>query len=273
MNTTVGSPLSIILSPSLTLPLDSSVYPKQNPNLVVTSAAYLLFYRRRSDHYLGGPFLEGIVAAANNPDPESQTASRAPSPAGEGERLGDFSRNGSSSALLGAGAGHQAGGGGSAAESQARNGAVDSELPSYYAVTGEQTLEGMDMEDDEGVAGLDHGSLTLYDRPSWSFDNLNMSQIIAAPPGSDLAPEEGLFDGASDQAAGGSSIGGLSEEGNRILADFGEDQGTISGFAGTPQSRMGTPVDDIPPPLLVDDEDDGPVAEVHLEEGEGLKMD
>jgi len=258
--------------------LDSSVYPKQNPELVVTSAAYLLFYRRRSGHPLGGPFLEQIVTGANNPDSESQTASRAPSPAGEGGRLGDYSRNGSSSALLGVGAAHQAGGGGLAAESQVRNGEADAELPSYYTATGEQTLEGMDMEDDEGIAGLDHGPLTIYDRPSWSFDNLRMdgmgmSQIIAAPPSSDLAPEDGLFDGASDKAAGGSSIGGLSEEGNRILADFGEDQGTISGFAGTPQSRMGTPVDDIPPPLLVDDEDDGPVAEVHLEESEGLKMD
>ena len=254
------------------------MYPKQNPDLVVTSAAYLLFYRRRSDHYLGGPFLEQIVAGANNPDSESQTVSRAPSPAGEGERLGDFSRNGSSSALLGVGAVHQAGGGGLAAEDQARNGAVDNELPSYYSATGEQTLEGMELEDDEGVAGLDHGPLAIYDRPSWSFDTLRMdgmglSQIIAAPPGSDLAPEEGLSDGASDKAAGGSSIGGLSEERDRILADFGEDQGTISGFAGTPQSRMGTPVDDIPPPLLVGDEDDAPVAEVHLSESEGLKMD
>lgn len=227
---------------------------------------------------MGGPFLEQIVTGANNPDFESQTASRAASPAGEGGRLADFSRNGSSSALLGVGAAHQAGGGGLAAENQARNGADDTELPSYYTATGEQTLEGMDVEEDEGIAGLGDGPLTIYERPLWSFDNLRMdgmgmSQIIAAPPGSDLAPEEGLFDGASDKAAGGSSIGGLSDEGNRILADFGEDQGTISGFAGTPQSRMGTPVDDIPPPLLAGEEDDGPVAEVHLEESEGSKMD
>lgn len=246
---------------------------------MVTSAAYLLFYRRRSDHYLGGPFLERIVNTANHPDSESHPASRALSPAGEGERLGASSRNGSSSALLGVGAAHQAGGGGFADGNRARNEVVKTELTSYYSsVPGEETLEGMDLEEDEGISGLDHGQMTIYDQPSWSFDSLGvndmgMTQMIAAPPGSDLAPEEGLFDTASDRAADGSSIGGLSDEGNRILADFGEDQGTISGFAGTPRSRMGTPVDDIPPALLGEDEDDAPVAEVHLEEDKSTKVD
>jgi len=156
---------------------------------------------------------------------------------------------------------------------------VKTELTSYYSsVPGEETLEGMDLEEDEGISGLDHGQMTIYDQPSWSFDSLGvndmgMTQMIAAPPGSDLAPEEGLFDTASDRAADGSSIGGLSDEGNRILADFGEDQGTISGFAGTPRSRMGTPVDDIPPALLGEDEDDAPVAEVHFEEDKSTKVD
>lgn len=250
---------------------------KQNPEAVVTSAAYLLFYRRRSSHPLGGPFLERIINTANLPDSESQSASRAASPAGEEGRLGGSSRNGSSSALLGVGAAHQAGGGGLADGNRARSGADEGELPGYYLNgPNEQTLEGMDLVEDEGISCLDHGPMTIYDRPSWSFeslgmDDMGMTQIIAAPPGSDQAQDEGLFDGASDKAAGGSSIGGLSQEGNRILADFGEDQGTISGFAGTPRSRMGTPVDDIPPPLLGEDEDDSPVAEVRLDEGEGIK--
>ncbi len=180
-------------------------------------------------------------------------------------------------------------GGGSAGETQARNGIEDPDnvLPGYYSsASGEQTLEGMDLEEDEGIGGLEHGPMTIYDNPSWSFDNLRMdnmgglSQVIVAPPDSDLTGEGELFEGdaASDKAAGGSSVDGEIEEHNRILADFGEDQGTISGFAGTPQSRMGTPVDDIPPPLLSGDDDDDdnmPVAEVHLEgdNSGGIKMD
>lgn len=57
-----------------------------NPAAVVTSAAYLLFYRRRSSKPLGGPGFERIVAAIENAgsDEEEEAPSReaTPSPLG-----------------------------------------------------------------------------------------------------------------------------------------------------------------------------------------------
>jgi hypothetical protein len=126
----------------------------------VTSAAYLLFYRRRSDHPLGGRVLEEIVESATRstvPDSDSQTDSRAPSPSGEGRRLGGSSRNGSSSALAGVGAAHQAGDGGLRTVTQVRSVEVDDDMPPEYSnglPSGEQSLEhanrleGMDFEDE-----------------------------------------------------------------------------------------------------------------------------
>ncbi|ORY02564.1 hypothetical protein BCR34DRAFT_605535 [Clohesyomyces aquaticus] len=99
---------------------DSSVSTVKDPNSVVTSNAYLLFYRRRrADGPLGPPYLQNIVNVVWNPDSEdndnaedSDTAARtkdkdrnASPAAGNGLRLGDSSRNGSSSASLAAAAG------------------------------------------------------------------------------------------------------------------------------------------------------------------------
>jgi ubiquitin carboxyl-terminal hydrolase 4/11 len=84
---------------------------------VVTAAAYLLFYRRREDHPLGGPVLRELLETAKtNADSEAAQAnpSREPSPhSGEGRRLGDSSHNGSSSAFA-AGQTHRVGDGGPA---------------------------------------------------------------------------------------------------------------------------------------------------------------
>lgn len=71
----------------------------------MTPQAYLLFYRRRSDKPLGGPFFEQLLH-------NTTVRSREASPSGEGMRLDDSSRNGSSSALPAAEAVHQAGDGG-----------------------------------------------------------------------------------------------------------------------------------------------------------------
>ncbi|KAI9815446.1 MAG: CSN-associated deubiquitinating enzyme Ubp12 [Pycnora praestabilis] len=263
---------------------DSHVTTRRNPESVVTANAYLLFYRRRSDTPLGGKYFERI--ASNDADQQDSEAPRDASPAGD-VQLGDSSRNGSSSALTGVGAAHQAGNG-LAGEIQARN----DDLPTYSSelamgerrLSHEQTLEGMEVEDE----GIDDSSYNNF-RPAnnfgqslWSFGRLEagaLNQITAAPPGSD--EEEDLFDGASGKVANGSSAG-FSEAGDR-MADFAEDDGALGGFENTPlrQSLAGTPIQDIPLAydesdmqvkslLAKDDEHDAPVAEVHLEEGEGL---
>ncbi|THW50481.1 cysteine proteinase, partial [Aureobasidium pullulans] len=65
---------------------DSSV-SRQNPEGVVSTAAYLLFYRRRSPTPLGPAYLQELVLKARNPE----EASDGEDESGEGERLGDHS--------------------------------------------------------------------------------------------------------------------------------------------------------------------------------------
>ena len=100
---------------------DAHVVRREDPARVVTSAAYILFYRRRSpDHApLGGPAFEDLFPSAG--DTDMLHPDKAHAQAGEGRRLDDSSRNGSSSASPAAAAIHPAGGGGcSPAASPAR---------------------------------------------------------------------------------------------------------------------------------------------------------
>lgn len=68
---------------------------KANPDKIVDSSAYLLFYRRRSDVPLGGRRFKEIIDAFDNPPSDDEN-----SKAGEGQRLGEGSSpTGSSSAF------------------------------------------------------------------------------------------------------------------------------------------------------------------------------
>ena len=257
---------------------------KNNPQVVVTSAAYLLFYRRRSDHPLGGRFLEQIIdeihrPADSEPQIQSQPGSRAASPsaAGEGRRLDGSSLHGSSSALLGAGAAHQSGDGGSEGiAARARN---DDGPPGYsnnlrsgerhLASGGTQHLEDLSMDDDGMEAW--QGPLAYQDQdPMWSFDRIQSggatSQMAALPPGFHDPDEEDLFDNdaASNRAANSSA--GLSDGDDR-MRDFGDgDEDMLEKFASP--VRPGSPAE-VPPPLDGEDEDEIPVQEIHLPEQEG----
>ncbi|KAL8808646.1 MAG: hypothetical protein Q9200_004162 [Gallowayella weberi] len=245
---------------------DSAVSRCRNPQNVVSSAAYLLFYRRRSDRPLGGPFFEPTMRGAEEPAAESQPTSDTASPTGEGKRLDGSSRNGSSSALRGVGAAHQAGGGGDGRTAM-RTG-VDDDLPSYSGNEGpESTLESMDV--DEGIADIyeplsQFGSRGVHQ--SWSFSQLRNDsediQVGRAPAASENGSEN-LFDGESTKAATSPS----SEVGDR-LADFADDEGTTSGAFG-PMIRGDTPLQVEPP--LVPDED--VVAEVTLPDGDTMFRD
>ena len=223
--------------------LDSHV-SRRDPASVVTAAAYLLFYRRRSDHPLGGPLLEGIVEAANAPpaDSESRPASREPSPsAGEGPRLDGFSHNGSSSAFTVAGLTHHVGDGGSAItlDKALNPGAsqlggnrgrpivqiddMDDELPGYQPANPHgpqsiQPLQSMELDEDEGIdtSYPMQGPVQPWnDNPMWSFENLESgrpapSQMMAVPPGSlDFNhSEEDLFENGDNDGASTKAEGG-----------------------------------------------------------------
>lgn len=49
---------------------DSFATPVKNPESMITSHAYLLFYRRRSDHALGGTRFDDILRRFGTPDEE-----------------------------------------------------------------------------------------------------------------------------------------------------------------------------------------------------------
>ena len=260
---------------------------KNNPNSVVTSAAYLLFYRRRSPKPLGGPFFESILSASDDQESDDQLSrdnSRNESPsaqAGEGKRLDDFSRNGLSSALAGVGAAHQAGSGGvpDGVTSKGRTTARDRDepgLPDYSQELhdGEQTLESMEVDEDPAILRL--GAADAQ-RPQWGFGDLATTDV-----GEDI--EEPPFDDASTKAM---SSGGNSSSGKRPLSDFGDTWDGSSPKYGTPEDggllegELSMAADE--EPLLLDSSamrmgmlPVGPkngieeeVVEVRLEDGEG----
>ena len=263
---------------------DSFVSRRSDPSVVVTSAAYLLFYRRRSSSPLGGPFFEKIMTAASNEDSGSQPASRVPSPAGEGKRLDGSSRNGSSSALRGVGAAHQAGGGGSVGGIEVlrmRKGIDDDDpvdrLPAYSAQDPrgtldprdlqEPSLENMDLDEDEGI-GMNEGSQTgwqgplQYNSPTWAFGSNGRAPVQNSPRGSGEegdGQDEDLFADNSSTKVAKSSV---SENLENRMAEFNDDEGTTSGVFGTPPQDT-LPLLDVPPAI---DEAEQPVAEVMLED-------
>ena len=246
---------------------DSQASRRSNPQAVVTSAAYLLFYRRRSSKPLGGPFFEQELPEIDDrtsTDDPSEPSSRTGSPsalAGEGKRLDDFSRSGSSSALQGAEAVHQAGDGGLVGGllMQPTNESEHSGLPGYSQglLEGEQSLEMMDsMELDE--PGNEHHQKRGHDISeanlvSWDFANLsdldahhvttNASEDdgldhrirnTKAPPGSEGDVEEDLFEDASTRAI--SSTGASVDGERRSLKDFVDEEDDWP-----PSPRYGTP--------------------------------
>ncbi|KAF2180805.1 cysteine proteinase [Zopfia rhizophila CBS 207.26] len=249
---------------------DSSVTQRTNPQTVVTPAAYLLFYRRRSDRPLGPEYLQEVVNAAMNPDSEetvdgeSEPNSRDPSrsPAGNGLRLGDSSRNGSSSAC-GAAAGALHGGGSASAGSLAQRGAG-------VVTAGDDTMEENPPAYDEGYVDEDEGYGEidvegvygpLYNNtnePVWSFAGLAANK------------NEDVFD--EDAASDAPNLGSRGEEElqERLVKDFGDDLGLKPG--------MSTPLeeDDDMPTLVGDDaqvtvesvlvDEDDQVADVVLDE-------
>ncbi|KAL1964943.1 hypothetical protein VTN77DRAFT_6296 [Rasamsonia byssochlamydoides] len=273
---------------------DAHVSKAIDPQKVVSPAAYLLFYRRRSDRPLGGKLLQDIaessVRGAN--DSDSQTDSRAESPAGEGRRLGDSSRNGSSSALTGVGAAHQAGDGGLRTVTRVRNVAGDDdeddddddddddEMPppkySNGLQSGEKSLgrthrlEGMDSEDlDPSSGGMQSNNpLSYVNEPAWSFDRATdahgpSQMAAAAPPGSyyDEDDEGGLFDDDEDadvdsnKAVGGDDV----SDSELPLADETGDYPPMI-------------LDDVPP--VSDDEDEElPVVELRVNEEDRIVSD
>ncbi|KAB8238114.1 putative ubiquitin-specific protease UBP12 [Aspergillus alliaceus] len=252
---------------------DSSVSRPIDPQSVVTSAAYLLFYRRRSDRPLGGKILEEITESSTRPASEagSPSESRGQSPSGDGRRLGGSSPNGSSSVLTGVGAAHQAGNGGSQTGTQAKNG-NEAAPPEYTSdptsgeksIDKEERLEGMSFDEVEFGDGAQSDPFHFPSPPSWSFNRVpdahGLSQMTTAMRGSISDDDDLLDDDASNKAVGG---GDFSDSDLRLASLADSPRGHGGAYPGTPMEE--TPIQDIPPPLEADDdEDELPVVELRV---------
>ena len=270
--------------------IDSHVSQRPDERTVVTSAAYLLFYRRRETppgHPLGGPHIEAMMARDHlEVDSENPPASREPSPVtGEGRRLGDSSHNGSSSAFT-AGQGHRVGAVGSAMEEENPSHdllvetaslprligpAVNDELPSYS----EHEARGMNQDDgDEGI-DMSYGTVP-WAGGNWSFDQINTRSRMVAPS------EDGMF-GDNRSSNDSTRVEGNIESPNHSLLamdDVDEVDNPIYSEPVTNEDydnrslRESAPPPEIPgmPNISNDDEDDLPVMELTADPSGELKF-
>ena len=105
----------------------------------------------------------------------------------------------------------------------------------------------MDLDEDEGIGGMGESIYGNFHQrqPSWGFGddvgNPPSTQMAAAPPGSDedLFEDESKSSPSSTRAA---RSGPPSEDGRDHNMRFLDDEGTTSGFLGTPEART-TPED------------------------------
>ena len=164
---------------------------------MITAAAYLLFYRRRSAAPLGGPRFQSIIdkfdnASSGDDDDDDDEASEP----GEGQRLDiGSSRLGLSSALKGAEATRHLGGLGLASGTDHVQDAPDvdvEELPPPYQAPSDAGTDNIELDDDfkqplsgyldfgkdkdtsirasvedEGIGGM--GTRALWDTPHWGW--------------------------------------------------------------------------------------------------------
>ena len=229
---------------------------KTDPRAVVTSAAYLLFYRRRSERPLGGPRLEEILDASNDAEADSDMPenSRDSSPVtGEGRRLGDSSHSGLSSAFA-VGQAHRVGVGGSAMEEDSQDQDLLAGNGSRPKLMG-PVMSGDDLPaypEDEAVS-MDYPVLG----PGWGFDRLGQTQAPAPS-------EDGMF---GDK--------GSSNDSTRVEGDAGSPVHSLLELDETPIYSEGLTGDEFasrnlresaPPPqipgMMDDGDDDPPVVEL-----------
>ncbi|CAL5868063.1 uncharacterized protein PFLUO_LOCUS2286 [Penicillium psychrofluorescens] len=274
---------------------DSNATVMTNPQQAVGSRAYLLFYRRRSNRPLGGPSLQKIVDdyKRGSEEGEQSAESRGQSPSGEGQCLGGSSRNGSSSALIGAGAAHQAGDGGLQTGPLATKEGEDDSPPQYGAhddddLAGSESgsgqtgrLEGMQFTGNDFELDDDRSDpLSINKDPSWSFKRVpeahDLEQMTAHPPGSfsnGIADDDDLFDDNDSTVAVGD--GDLDDLDARLLdlKDSPPPAGRPQGFKSGPGSEADASFEDIPPLIEDNSDDDLPVVELRVGDDDKMVSD
>lgn len=177
---------------------------------MVTSSAYLLFYRRRSDVPLGGPRFQRINDLFNNDTPDEDM-----SDSGEGQRLDSGSSlRGSSSALIGAEVTHPQGGRGSpsgvlASEAGGLSADEGEQLPSYEQTVGAGPIvqSWQSGENDDGIRGSieDEGigmSTNQWSQPDWNWNHIETGPKTTGSVASDEAEMNSSNGGFSDRNTG-----------------------------------------------------------------------
>ena len=266
----------IVSAALLTFSPDASVSKQKDTSRVVTSAAYLLFYRRRSAEPLGGPKFQEIFERYN----DQTAADEDMSDSGEGRRLGQgSSRRGSPSALTGAGLTLPHGNRGLARLAD-DNG---SELPSYQvsghgdgdddtdmgaqlswsnqgtlhnSIEGDGEDEGIGLSDFDaaGMAGM----TSVIGPSNWSFDNLNNNSkagSLATDDDVDIASDVAQNDGeslAGNSAAGIDDVFDTGDMVHMLRDGAGPRHGDEPGldYSEPPEPVMPPEMDayDLPPP-------------------------
>lgn len=240
MTTTVGSFGKWPKRRSLTFRPDSSC-SKVGENRYHSAAAYLLFYRRRSDKPLGPQYLQDLVLEARNPQQTEPTADETAEESDSGEgRLGgpNGSLLGSSSALNGAGvdpANLHGGDGGAGAGTQVSNSLITRTNQDSSSIG---LLHGEPVYGPQRPAHLmrygDQGS-------SWNFDSLNDAPVADEAAETLMInidnPED---DDAASTTAVMDNTGGY-EYGDRMEEDFnGFDNNPSTWSTAAPNTPAGS---------------------------------
>lgn len=181
--TMVRTPLSSSESHPL-IRTDSSVSKVSDPAQVVTTAAYLLFYRRRSSKPLGGHRFADIIDKFDGESEEEQSDD-----SGEGKRLGGSSTlTGSLNQKLGASMSRPrperlA----TTTTVTALEGSDDDELPAYNEGSGGQVIH--NSIEDEGLGGMGGENHPFNGTQDWSFELINTANGKGAT-GSDFGSDD-----------------------------------------------------------------------------------
>ena len=218
------SSLSHDLSPFIMITMlistaDSSVSGHDGRS-VISTAAYLLFYRRRSAQPLGPPELQDIVNKARNPgqSPSVDGSDAEDSSSGEGARLGN--RSSASSRLLGhSSAG--AVGAGAITGTRPREGAGDGR---GSAANRAATLR--DTSEDEGYQS---GPLVANETSTWGFSGLQ-DVDTTAHSGEDTASDRPEVGSDYADSLGTRLLDGLNNSDQEELHDFGNNDDNNSMF-------------------------------------------
>ncbi|RFU72417.1 hypothetical protein TARUN_9848 [Trichoderma arundinaceum] len=212
---------------------DSSVSPVSDPSSVVTSAAYLLFYRRRTSGHLGGPRFAQIFEKYN-----TETSGDDEAESGEDDSLsrGSLLKAGTNTAIK------------TLSDSQG------GDVPPYEEAIRSIEDDGLGASSSYQVAGPKSLDMTQ----SWSFSGLDGSGAEGSTA-ADYASDDAQFDSSGDERTGSRDF----FEADTHMTSAGPANGFVEGAAPSP-AGAGEDVLTVPAGAPNGDDSDE-VAEIHLE--------